>query len=99
MTEGIHSRQQAHRCRSRVVKGWFGLCLLAGPILLAGRASAQDRTTVPPPALGASGNGIVTPPARLAPGMAHAAPRQPARSTPVLHPRTRDSHGVRIVPK
>ena len=99
MTGGIRSARRTHGRRGRAVTAWFGLCLLAGPTLSAGPALAQDSGAVPRPTLGARRDGVVTPPARIDPGMARAAPHLPTRSTPVLHPRTRDSHGVRIVPK
>ena len=99
MASGILSRRRVHGGRSRAVMRWFGLCLLAGSIASAGPAVAQDRVAVPPPALGARGDGVVTPPGRIDPGMTHAAPHLPSRSMPVLRPRTRDGRGVRIVPK
>ncbi len=96
MTGGILSARKASGRRS--VVGCFGLCLLLGP-LPGASALAQAAGAAPRPPPRARTDGVVTPPAQIDPGMARAAPHLPPRSMPVLHPRTRDNHGVRIVPK
>ncbi len=99
MTGEILSWRHAAGHRARAIVRRFGPWLLAGPILLAAPALAQDNGAVPRPPAAARTDGVVTPPAQIDPGMARAAPHLPARSTPVLHPRTRNSRGMRIVPK
>ncbi len=95
MTGGILSRRRIGRRRGSTL--WFGLCL--GALLPSAAVLAQDPAAAPRPPAGTRNDGVVTPPAQIDPGMARAAPHLPPRSTPVLHPRARNSHGVRIVPK
>ncbi len=85
--------------RGRGTARCFGLWLLAGSVLPATAALAQDAGAAPHPPAAARTDGVVTPPAQIDPGMARAAPQLPPRSTPVLHPRRRNSRGMRIVPK